>query len=272
MTVAALLGQPRLPLFSGAAPVFGCHETKVAIQLKKGTHSLFSAIYVRKAELCWLISNNCPIMLVWSLFCPPVILWNSNIFLQCITVIWIFLCLCCKNMLVDVLTCQNIQWDELRQQDWSLPWCCTFQHSLVHIICRSIFNGHIILSRQKGFLFKLKLLCLETDGEKKWPSYSRVNSHSYTLSVEKDPLCYPGNKWCQKAAEGGKAPRFAMKHLHVSNSKCLLSVMFKSAPVPLQLWSMAGVYLCKVQLKKGKTWGWWVGNKQIRWWSGWVKM
>lgn len=248
--VGALLHQPSLLLSSGAAPIFGCHETKVTIQLKKGAHSLFSAIYIRKVELCWLISNSCPIMLVWILFWPPVILWNSNIYLQCITVIWIF-CLPVANICWLMLSHVKIS-SEIWTASAGLV-SSLVQHSLWYIIRRSIFNGHIILSREEGFLFKLKLLCLECDGKKKLPSHSRKKPHSYTWAVENDPLCYPGNKWSQNTAAGGKAPSFAMKHLHFSNSECLLSVIFKSTPVPLQLWSLAGVWLCNDQLAKGKT-------------------
>lgn len=69
---------------------FGCHETKVAIKSKEVAHSLFSAICVRKTGLCWHTSKYCPIMPEWSLSWLAVILQNSSIFLQCITVIWIF--------------------------------------------------------------------------------------------------------------------------------------------------------------------------------------
>lgn len=63
-------------------------------------------------------------------------------------------------------------------------------------------------------------------------------------------------------AEGGKTPSFAAKHLRVSHSKCVMSVIFKLAPVPLQLPSLAGRSPCNNQVKKGKTWGWWVRDKQ----------
>lgn len=52
MMIAAPLGHPSLLLPCGAAPVFGCCGNKVTAQLKKGAHSLFSAIYIGKAELC----------------------------------------------------------------------------------------------------------------------------------------------------------------------------------------------------------------------------
>lgn len=56
-------------------------------------------------------------------------------------------------------------------------------------------------------------------------------------------------------AEGGKAPSFAMRYLRVSDSKCVMSVVLKLAPVPLQLQSLAGMSPCKDQVKKGKTGG-----------------
>lgn len=59
-------------------------------------------------------------------------------------------------------------------------------------------------------------------------------------------------------AKGGKAPSFAMRYLSVSNSKCVMSVIFKLAPEPLQLQSLAGMSPYKEQVKKGKTWGWWM--------------
>lgn len=110
MIFGASLGNLILLLPHGPASAFGCYANKVTTKLKKMPMTYFQPFISGRlscADVYWTAMR-----LVYSIFWLPVILWNNNIFLQCITVIWIFLPCCCKNVLVDVVTCQNIQWDK----------------------------------------------------------------------------------------------------------------------------------------------------------------
>lgn len=187
--VGASLGHSILLHPHGAASVFGCCGNKITTKLKKRCPQLiFSHLYQEGWAVLICIEQLWGWCKVFFFFWPPVILWTNSIFLQCTIVIWIF-CLpvakMCRLMLSLIKISICIRTVSRKGKTSLFFGLAHANNSLCYIICRPIFNGHIILPGGEGFLVRSKLFCPENYGGKIWPSFTRQKPHFSCLGCSR---------------------------------------------------------------------------------------